>query len=267
MGKGEISFCIIPAAGKGSRWAPVSGYLPKEMLPLIDLPVIEWVVEEAINSGCKEIIVVINKQKEAIKKYLLTHKEFHKKIKFHFVYQEKPLGITHAIQLCQKIIKDQPFAMALPDLPTISHKPVLKQLIEAFEENQGYSHIISFSSFPSDTLSFYTECLIEQRKDKLLSIIHFCPKQTDSIPHHPGSKIRMSGRYVLKPEIFKIADDLMRSFEGTELNEVVTLKKAIEGNQQVIGLNIDGHTYDTGNPTLYVRANTAFFKKKLAKRK
>lgn len=267
MQNSKIELCIIPAAGRGSRWAPVSGYLPKEMLPLIDRPVLDWVIDEVKNSGCHEIIVVINKHKELIKDYLLKHKD-HKKIKLHFVYQEKPLGIAHAMLLCQRIIKDQPFAMALPDLPTISHKPVLKQLIDAFEKQNGKSHIISFSAFPGDTLQFYTECLVELRTDTLLDIVHFCPKQADPLrPHHPGNKIRMSGRYVIKPDIFPIIEQLIKNFEGNEINEVVPLKKAREDGQSVLGLSIDGHTYDTGHPTLYVRANTAFFKKKLAKKK
>ncbi len=267
MSKTQVDVCIIPAAGKGSRWAPISGYLPKEMLPLIDRPVLDWVIDEAKASGCKEIIIVINKQKQLIKDYLINHQD-HRQVKFHFVYQEKPLGITHAMLLCQKIIKDRPFAMALPDLPTISHKPVLKQLVEAYEKQNGKSHIISFSSFPGDTLHFYTECLIELRKDKLLDIIHFCPKQINPPrPHHPGSKLRMSGRYVFNPEIFSVTEKLMKNFEGSEANEVVTLKEALEIGQNVLGLDIDGHTYDTGNPTLYVRANTAFFKRKISKKK
>lgn len=267
MQNNNIDVCIIPAAGRGSRWAPVSGYLPKEMLPLIDKPVLDWVIDEVKTSGCSEIIVVINKHKQIIKDYLSSSKN-HKGIKYHFIHQEQPLGITHALMLCQKIINNRPFAMALPDLPTISHKPVLKQLIEAHEKQKGKSHIISFGSFPADTLQFYTECSVELREDKLLDIIHFCPKQIDpDSPHHPGSKIRMSGRYVFSPQIFKVIEKLMKNFKGPEANEVVTLKEATEKGQSILGLNIEGHTYDTGNPTLYVRANTAFFKKKLSKRK
>lgn len=262
-----MNICVIPAAGKGSRWAPISGYLPKEMLPLIDKPVIDWVVTEAISSGCNEIIIVLNKQKQIIRKYLQESSHF-KKVKLHFIYQEKPMGITHAMLLCKKIIGNRPFVMALPDLPAISRKSVSGQLIEAYEKQKGKSHIISFSIFPSDTLHFYTECLVELRKDKLLDIIHFCPKRVNPPrPHHPGNKIRMSGRYVFNPQIFNVAEKLMKNFGGNEVNEVVTLKEALEMGQNVLGFNIDGHTYDTGNPTLYVRANTAFFKKKLSKRK
>lgn len=261
-----ITTCVILAAGKGSRWAPISGYLPKEMLPLIDRPVIDWVIDEVITAGCTEIVIVINKHKELIRNYI-SNKKSHKKVKFHFVYQEKPLGITDAIFRCQKIINNQPFAMALPDLPTISKKSVLKQLIESYKETNCKSHILSFSPFPSDTLHLYTECLVENRSHKLLNIIHFCPKKNSSTePHHPGNKIRMSGRYVIMPKIFEAIKKIKKTENG-ESNEVVAFKQALESGQSVLGLAIDGHTYDTGSPTLYVRANTAFFKKKLSKKR
>ncbi|SRR5258708_2313350 len=259
----NISTCIIPAAGKGSRWAPVSGYLPKEMLPLIDRPVIEWVVDEAIAAGCNDLIIIINKQKQIIKKYLTKNDRFKKKVNFHFINQEEPLGLTHALSLTKKILGDKLFAVALPDLPTISKKPVLGQLINNYS---GNGHLISFSTFPTDTLHFYSECLVELRKDKLLNIIHFCPKSADARPHHPGNKIRMSGRYVFNSSIFKITDHLLSKKVEAEINEVVALKEAVEKGQEVLGIEIQGHTYDTGTPAGYVRANTAFFKKKFAKK-
>lgn len=263
MGNPKIELCIIPAAGKGSRWAPVSGYLPKEMLPLIDRPVLEWVIKEALDSGIKRIVIVLNKQKRIIKEYLLSQKNLSKKCEFIFINQEKALGIADALWLCKGIIKDQPFSMALPDLPTISKKPVLKQLIETSNKNPS-SHIISFSSFPTDTLSHYTECLLEQKQSNFLKIIHFCPKK-DSRSHHPGSKIRMSGRYILQPTLLPIIEKLFKENKEIEIKEVEPLITALERGEDLIGLNIQGHTYDTGNPTSYIRANTAFFKKRLQK--
>lgn len=265
MSKTVISTCIIPAAGRGSRWAPVSGYLPKEMLPLIDRPVIDWVVDEVINSGYNQIVVVTNNQKKIIADYLLK-KHAKSKVKLIFVNQPVPLGIAHALLLCRKYINNQPFAMALPDLPIISHRPVLKQLLNAYNLTNGEAHIISFNHFSTDTLYHYTECLLEQRPDKLLKVVHFCPKNPDNKAHHPGSKIRMSGRYILNPEILVVIDSLMKNFTSGEVKEFDALKKAMESSQQLLGVDIEGHTYDTGNPLSYVRANTAFFKKKLSKK-
>lgn len=262
--KTPIKICVIPAAGRGSRWAPVSGYLPKEMLPLIDRPVIEWVIEEVVSAGCTEIIVVINKRKQSIKKYLLKNERLiNKKINLHFINQNEPLGITHAIYLTKKLVGKNNFTVALPDLPTISQKPVMGQLIQNFIPN---SHIISFSNFPTDTLSFYTECLVELKKNNLLKIVHFCPRLQDGMPHHPGNKIRMSGRYVFDNQIFSVIEKLASKKVSSEITEVAALKSAVEDGQKVLGLEISGHTYDTGTPSGYVRANTAFFKKKFAKK-
>ena len=260
----KVSICVISAAGKGSRWAPVSGYLPKEMLPLVDRPVIEWVVDEIVSSGLKEIVVVINKQKQLIKKYLTNNERLRsKKINFYFVNQDEPLGITHAIYLTKKIIGKNDFTVALPDLPTISKKPVLGQLLKSYTQAE---HIISFSNFSPDTLHFYSECLVEKQNDKLLRVIHFCPKSKDGLPHHKDIKIRMSGRYVFGNNIFSIIDKIASNKIDKEVNEVQALKLAIENGQKVVGVDISGHTYDTGTPAGYVRANTAFFKKYLAKK-
>lgn len=258
-----IRTCVIPAAGRGSRWAPVSGYLPKEMLPLIDKPVIEWVIDEAASSGCKEIIIIINKQKQIIKNYLSKNERLKNKVNFHFINQEEPLGLTHALSLTKKLVSQNPFTVALPDLPTISKKPVLGQLIRNYP---GSGHLISFSTFPTDTLSYYSECLVELRKDRLLDIVHFCPKLADGAPHHPGNKIRMSGRYVFSPSIFSTIDYLLSQNKAREINEVAAMKRAIMEGQKVVGIEINGHTYDTGTPAGYVRANTAFFKKKFSKK-
>lgn len=261
----SIKVCIIPAAGKGSRWAPMSGYLPKEMLPLVDRPVIDWVIQEAVSSGCEEIVVVINSQKKIIKDYLSNDKILNKKAKIHFVYQEQPNGIAPALHLCEKFIKGLPFSVALPDLPTLSKKPVLSQLIGAFEKDKQQSHIISFNSFPTETLHHYTECLLELRKDKLFEIIHFCPKLSEGKSHHPSNRVRMSGRYIFNAQILEVIKKSLLQSDSQEIREFDALKEALSQRQKVLGLSIEGHTYDTGNPLNYVRANTAFFKKKLAK--
>ena len=261
--KALIDICIIPAAGKGSRWAPVSGYLPKEMLPLVDKPVIEWVINEAIAAGCKKIIVIINPHKKVIKKYLQGLREIQKKAEIEFVSQDEPLGIAHALLLTKNIIQQNPFFVALPDLPTLSKKMVLAQLGKAFEVVNGEANIVSFGSFPPFTQHLYSECLTQMRTDGLLDIIHFCPKDVvNKSAHHPGNKLRMSGRYIFVPEIFSAIEKLADSRIEGEIKDTDALKAAIEDGLKV---SINGHTYDTGNPENYVRANTAFFKKQFAK--
>jgi len=259
---GKIDYCIIPAAGRGSRWAPISGYLPKEMLPLIDKPVIEWTVDEAIYSGCKNIIIVINKQKELIKKYLVNTKKHHVNIQYTFVYQKSPKGIAHAIWCCRNLIKKDVFCVSLPDLPIISKKPALKQLINVYLKEK--SHYISFDKFPPENLDLYGECLTQKKFDKLI-IRHFCSKVSSKKPHHKNNKIRMSGRFIFTTKIFPIIKSLLKNRIKTEITDVDALHAALEARQNVYGIKIIGHTYDTGTPKGYVRANTAFFKKSIIK--
>ncbi len=265
MRKSPVSTCIIPAAGRGSRWAPVSGYLPKEMLPLIDKPVIEWVIEQAVDSGCKSIVVVINKHKDLIRKYLEKKQKVTQKVKLSFVYQEEPLGIAHALYLSQNLTKNQPFAVVLPDLPTISKVPVLKQLIKVYDRLENKSHIVSFDKFSLETTHLYGECLIRSQKGELLKIVHFCPGNPDpTTPHHFGNTIRMSGSFIFNQEIFPIIEKKLTEKTEREISDRTALKAALESGQKVVGVRVSGHTYDTGYPTGYVRANTAFFKKYLS---
>lgn len=261
-----IDTCVIPAAGKGTRWAPITGYLPKEMLPLIDRPVIEWVIKEATTSGCTNIVIVTNEQKKIIETYL-TNSDLSEKTNLTFVNQDEPLGIAHAMSLAEEYVDNKPFIVALPDLPTISRKPVTEQLIATFEEQGSDSHIVSFDKFPSEAVHLYGECLIKAKENGILDIIHFCPKNTDpKIPHHPDNNIRMSGRFIFTPEIFPIIDKLLKERVEGEISDRSALKAAQENGQKIVGLQITGHTYDTGYPKGYVRANSAFFKKHAIKR-
>lgn len=265
MQNSQITTCIIPAGGQGSRWAPISGYLPKEMLPLIDRPVIEWVIKEAINSGCKQIIVVINKQKKIIQEYLSKNSEINKKAIIHYIYQNEPFGIGPCIYLCKKFIGNKPFALAFPDNPTISHKPVLGQLIAAHAKIKEKANLISFDNFPPETSYLYSECLLEKRKDGLLKIVHFCPFSKPGQSHHPGNRLRMSGRYIFQPSTFSTIKYLLGKIASTDIKDDQILHREFELGHNIIGVQIQGHTYDTGNPINYIRANTAFFKKKLTK--
>lgn len=258
-----INTCIIPAAGKGSRWAPVSGYLPKEMLPLIDKPVIEWVINDQIAAGCKQIIVVINKHKETIKTYLENNSTINKRVSLKFVYQDDLFGISHALFLCKGLVKNESFGVALPDLPTISKQPILKQLAKTLNKKNN-SHIVSFDKFSTETANLYGECLLKKGKENFLEIEHFCPKLVGATDksHHYRNNIRMSGHFIFSPAIFPIIERLLKKRkEGPEVSDRTSLKSAMEDGQKVLGIKIVGHTYDTGYPTGYVRANTAFFKR------
>ena len=120
--------------------------------------------------------------------------------------------------------------------------------------------LISFDKFSKEHLHLYGECLVE-KQSKVLNVQHFCAKISKKYPHHINSKIRMSGRFIFTNEIFPIISELIQKKSKQEITDVDALHKALNHNQLVKGLKIIGHTYDTGNPKSYVRANTAFFKK------
>jgi len=248
--KTQITTCIIPAAGKGSRWAPISGYLPKEMLPLIDKPVIHWVIDEVIDSGCTKIIVVINNSKEIVKEYLSKQK-FGKNIKIHYVYQDKPKGVAHVIYLSKKYLDSKPFALAMPDLPTISKKPALLQLIKVSKSYKNVN-IISFDKFPPQDLKLYGECELDKIDKNIFNVVAFRKSKLN---------LRMSGRFIFQPNVISTIKPLLKSTK-CEVSDQDLLKKSLNLGEKIIGVKIQGRTYDTGTPTGYVRANTAFFKKK-----
>lgn len=161
----------------------------------------------------------------------------------------------------KNIIGNNPFALALPDLPTISRSPVLGQLIKVFK-NHNQTHTISFNNFPPYKRQFYSECLLEKQSGRQFRIKHFCPKDSARV-HHKNEKLRMSGRYVFTSQIFLSLKQLMSNHKSYEVTDVDVLKRAHSLGQNTLGLSVEGHTYDTGDPQSYVRANTAFFKKSL----
>ena len=196
----------------------------------------------------------------------MQNKKLSGKAKLSFVYQEEALGIAHSIAICKHLVKNEPFVVALPDLPTIAKVPVIKQLIRLFEKEKGKAHFVSFDKFSSESLHLYGECLVKPKGAGILEIIHFCKKVNgENRPHHYGNGLRMSGRFVFTPKIFSIIDKLLKE-QVEEVSDRSALRAAMADGQQIFGYVISGHTYDTGYPSGYVRANTAFFKKLLAKK-
>lgn len=263
-----IKKCIILAGGRGSSWAPVSGYLPKEMLPLVNRPVIEWVIDEVISSGCTEIIVVINHRKEIIRNYLSKNKRLNKKANIKFIYTQDSYGIAHSILLCQEFIGKEPYAIAIPDMPTISRKPVLGQLVKVAKSIDEPAYFLSFSNFPPNDLHLYSECLLKPKSKNVFDIEHFCPPTQDpTLPHHAGSRLRMSGRFIFLPGSFQTIQKLLKTMRDLEIKDDQIIQEEHRQRVPMYAVQVEGRTYDTGTPTGYVRANTAFFKKWLQKRK
>ena len=117
MSTNLIKYCVIPAGGLGSRWSPVTNYIPKVMIPLINKPTIDYIIKEAKDSGCSEIIIVIDKGKNIIKKYLQSNIYLNKDVNLHYIYKPKIRGIAEVIYLARNIIKNNFFSMIISDHP------------------------------------------------------------------------------------------------------------------------------------------------------
>lgn len=252
--------CVIPAAGLGTRFLPATKNSPKEMLPLVDKPAIQYVVEEAVESGIDDIIIVTGRGKHAIEDHFdiafeLEHilKENDEKEKLEeirkiseladiqYVRQKKPLGLGHAILCAKKHIGDEPFAVLLGDDIVFSKTPCTKQLMDKFKKYN--SSIIAVERVPENRIQTYG--IIKYGKpveDNLYPILDLVEKpKKEKAPSNLG----ILGRYILTPEIFECIEKTEKGFGGEiQLTDALKLLKE---KQSIYGYEFIGKRYDLGN--------------------
>ena len=213
----EVRKAVIPAAGLGTRFLPATKSMPKEMLPLIDRPVIQYVVEEAIDSGIEDLIIVTGRGKRAIEDYfddspeLEMHLRDHGKLEalkmvqeisslidIHYIRQKEPRGLGDAIMRAEKHIGDEPFAVLLGDDIIRNHVPCTKQIIDLYQEKQR--SVIAVEAVPREKISSYGIIRGEQVNPSLYRIIDIVEKpRIEDAPSNIGA----IGRYVFTPQIFE----------------------------------------------------------------
>ncbi|WP_040209322.1 UTP--glucose-1-phosphate uridylyltransferase GalU [Neobacillus jeddahensis] len=264
----KVRKAIIPAAGLGTRFLPATKALPKEMLPIVDKPTIQYIVEEAVASGIEEIIIITGRGKRSIedhfdKSYELEDTLFRKNnlavlaevqhisclAKIYYVRQKEPNGLGDAILCAKNIVGDEPFAIMLGDDMVSSEVPCLKQLINVFE--YYHSSIVAIQPVPEQEVSKYG--IIKPKAamidTNLLTI--------DSLVEKPNredapSRFAVMGRYVLKPEIFSILENLPLG-RGNELQLTDAINE-LNKQQAVLAYNFEGHRYDIGDKIGYIKA-------------
>ena len=266
----KITKAIIPAAGLGTRLLPVTKSTPKELLPIINIPIIQHIVNEAINSKIKQIIIVISKNKEAIVNYFSKNKELentllkkhknalHKlvtdaypKCDIKFVYQPKQIGLANAIYCAKKYINNEPFAVLLGDDIVINkNKPALQQCIDAYYKVK--STIVGVKKVPITSVNKYGIVAPINKsitKSKLFSIIDLVEKP--SIKQAP-SQFAILGRYIFNYDIFDMIEKT--SFdEAHEIQITNSMKLLIQNKKKIYAYIFDGNRYDTGNKLDYVK--------------
>ena len=263
----KIKKAVIPAAGLGTRFLPVTKSMPKEMLPIIDTPAIHYVVKEAINSGIDDIIIITGRGKKPLEDYfdespelemhlqktkkndlLKTIREISSLVNVHYIRQKEPRGLPDALQTAEKHIGDEPFAVLLGDDIIDSKKPCAKQLIDVFYKQK--SSVIAVQNVSREKISRYGSVQKENTKEKQLYLIKHIVEKPKS--EEAPSTIAAIGRYVFTPEIF---DCIHKTKPGVNNElQIADSINLLTKSQKVYAYAFEGKRYDIGDKLGYVQA-------------
>ncbi|TDQ37646.1 UTP--glucose-1-phosphate uridylyltransferase GalU [Aureibacillus halotolerans] len=268
----KIRKAIIPAAGLGTRFLPATKAMPKEMLPIVDKPTIQYIVEEAIASGIEDIIIVTGKGKRAIEDHFdnapeleltLANKGKHELLKevqyssnlanIHYIRQKEPKGLGHAIWCARHFVGDEPFAVLLGDDIVQSETPCLKQLINEYELTR--SSVIGVQTVPEAETPRYgiVDPVIETMTERRAQIRSLVEKP--ALGTAP-STLAIMGRYILTPEVF-LCLDKQQVGAGGEIQLTDALQE-LNLIQRVFAYNFEGKRYDVGEKLGFVLTQLEF---------
>ena len=264
----KIRKAVFPAAGLGTRFLPATKAIPKEMLCLVDKPLIQYGVEEAVAAGCTEIIIVTGRDKAAMEdhfdsspelEYVLAAKgkqalldvvrSLSKLAKIIYTRQAEPLGLGHAVLMAKEVIGDEPFCVLLPDDIVDANVPCMKQMVEAFYETQ--SSILASEVVEGPAISNYgcLDCTPVATNPRLLEVKGMVekPKFEDA-----PSQNAIIGRYILTPRIFEMIENV-KPGAGGEL-QLTDAIKALLQYEKVYGFHYEGKRHDAGDKLGFLKA-------------
>jgi UTP--glucose-1-phosphate uridylyltransferase len=266
----KVRKAIIPAAGLGTRFLPATKAMPKEMLPIVDKPTIQYIVEEAIESGIEDIIIVTGKGKRAIEDHfdssfeleqnLLEKQKFEllnevqkssNMIDIHYIRQKEPRGLGHAIWCARKFIGDEPFAVLLGDDIVRANKPCLQQMMEQYENHD--SSIIGVQHVLDNEVSRYGIVDGFGIENRLYSINHLVEKpKVEEAP----SNLAIMGRYILTPRIFEILNNQAPGAGGEiQLTDAIA---ELNRYESVYAYEFEGKRYDVGEKMGFIQTTIEY---------
>ena len=267
----KVNKVVFPVAGLGSRFLPATKSIPKEMLPIIDKPLIQYAVDEAIDAGFSELIFITGNTKKAIQDHFkfnpdlnisnLTEdkknflSEMHRVIPSHvsckYIIQDEPLGLGHAILQAKEAIGEDPFAVVLADDLIDSQQGVLKQMLDHYKDEN--SSIISVQKImKSESINYGIIEFKEVNKD-LMKIINIVEKPS---PENAPSNYGVVGRYILSSKIFSMLDKVSAGV-GNEIQLTDAIKLLLKTNP-IYSYKFNGTRYDCGTKIGFIKANIAF---------
>ena len=264
----SIRKAVIPAAGFGTRFLPATKAQPKEMLPIVDTPAIQYIVKEALDSGIEEILIITGRSKRAIEDHFdssveleeLLQKQGKNKqlamvkdladIKIHFIRQKSPRGLGDAVLCAKAFIGDEPFAVLLgDDIVYNPEKPCLQQLMDCYEQHPGI--ILGAQFVPNEKVSSYGIVSGEPLADNLYRVHGLVEKPSvDKAP----SNLAVLGRYILTPDIF----DILENTKPGVGNEVQLTDALAASKTDTYALAYEGVRYDTGDKLGYLKATVEY---------
>jgi UTP--glucose-1-phosphate uridylyltransferase len=268
----KIRKAVFPAAGMGTRFLPATKALPKEMLCLVDKPLIQYGIEEAVAAGCTEIIIITSRGKgimedhfdrspeleaslEAKNKTALLEiaRSVSKLAKITYTRQSEPLGLGHAVLQAKEIVGDEPFAVLLPDDIVDASVPCMKQMVEAFNETQ--CSILGSEVVEGAAISAYgsLDCTPDPKNPRLLAVKNMVEKPK---PEEAPSQNAIIGRYILTPRIFEMIEGI-KPGAGGEL-QLTDAIKALLQYEKVYGFSYEGKRHDAGDKLGFLKATVEF---------
>lgn len=266
----RIRKAIIPAAGLGTRFLPATKAMPKEMLPIVDKPTIQYIIEEAVASGIEDIIIVTGKGKRAIEDHFdnapeLEHNlnekgklDLLEKVQYptnlaniHYIRQKEPKGLGHAVWCARKFIGDEPFAVLLGDDIVQSETPCLQQLISQYEKT--HAAVIGVQTVPENETYRYGIVDPSLQEGRLYQVDNFVEKPK---PGTAPSNLAIMGRYILTPEIFMCLDK-QEAGAGGEIQLTDAIQK-LNHVQRVFAYDFEGKRYDVGEKFGFVKTTIEF---------
>ena len=269
--KKPVRKAVFPVAGLGTRFLPATKVMPKEMLTLVDRPLIQRAVEEAQEAGIEEFIFVSGRGKSLINQHFEIQPELREELerrdkahlleklshsditsgKIQITMQQRALGLGHAVWCAKSLVGDEPFAVFLVDVMTLGEKGCMAQMIDAYNDHGG--NVIASSPVPRDLTYKYGILDVEDENEAVSAINAMVEKPN---PEEAPSNLHILGRYILQPEIFDILEE-RKIGAGGEIQLTDAMEKLME-TQPFTSVKLKGETYDCGHHLGFIEANIAF---------
>jgi UTP--glucose-1-phosphate uridylyltransferase len=268
----KVTKAVFPVAGLGTRFLPATKSVPKEIMTLVDRPLIQYAIDEARAAGIKEFIFVTSRGKGALEDYFdhapTLEKELRQKGKddlldiltgtnmdsgaIAYIRQHKALGLGHAVWCARRLIGNEPFAVVLPDDVIAAEKPCLQQMIEAYDETGG--NIVATMEVPPEKASSYGVLDVHKDMGQLVKVKGLVEKPpADQAP----SNLAVIGRYILNPSVLRSLDQ-MKLGSGGEIHLTDAVANEVLGEPGVYGYRFQGQRFDCGSKSGFLQATVAF---------